>query len=332
MGIPLFAVATALAGASSDVPIGVFKGPQLENAQQSYPEGARRYQRQGWVILGFMVSSKGTPYAVTVLDSSGARDLEKAAVKNLENSTFVPASLDGKPIDAGAELQFNFVLTGLPRGLMRTGFYSNYTDLLHAIENRDVKSADWHLKAFVPENLTEDALNAIGRARYAAVWGTPSEELSALERAEDDNHALPSLPPDLVRSLRLIKLELDINLHHYVEALGTWDQLKPSSLPPDVRARLAPAIEQIEHIRDAHLGYSLTGELDATGWRLHLLEPQFSIVVSQGKISEVRLRCQGGYLYFPFDPQLQYTVNGSYRNCGIELVGDPGTRFTLNQF
>lgn len=331
--VPIFATATALAGApSSDVPIDAFKGPQIKHIKVSYPMIARRAQQDGWVDLGFMVSSQGKPYAVSVLKSSGVEELEDAAIHNLEKSTFVPASLNGKPIDSGDELQFRFVLRGASGRQIRRSFYGNYVDLLHAIKNRDAKRANHLLNVIEPGDLAEDAFYAIGRARYAAAWGSPSEELSELERADLDNNVVDCLPPDEARSERLVRLALDINLHHYVEALATWKKLNSTPLPQDVRARLAPAILQIQHIRDAHLGYSVTGQIGATGWALGLLDPQFSIVVSDGKISEVRLRCRGGYLYFPFNPKLQYTVNGNYSSCGLELVGEPGTRFTLNQF
>lgn len=329
-GITVFAMATARGAApSSEVPINTFKGPKMEHMEFNYPIAARRARQSGWVVLGFMVSSKGRPYAVTVLNSTGVKVLEDAAIDDLENSMFVPASLDGKPIDSGDEVQYKYVL--IPTQI-RKDFYSNYTHLLHAVEKMDEKAANHFLNVTEPENLAEDALYAIARARYAAIWGSPSEELSDLERADLDNNAVNSLPSDLVRSERLIKLALDINLHHYVEALAAWKELKPPSLPRDVSARLAPAIAQIEHIRDAQLGFSITGQIRATSWTLGLLEPQFSIIVSEGRISEVRLGCQRGYVYFPFNPTLQYTVNTNYGTCKLTLVGDPGTRFTLNQF
>jgi hypothetical protein len=63
-----------------------------------------------------------------------------------------------------------------------------------------------------------------------------------------------------------------------------------------------------------------------------LLDPKFSVTVSSGRISEVRLLCQRAYVGFPFNPQLQHTVHGKYGKCELELVGPPGTRFTLYQF
>ncbi len=42
-------------------------------------------------------------------------------------------------------------------------------------------------------------------------------------------------------------------------------------------------------------------------------------------------RCQQRFVFFKFDPAIRYRVPPEYGNCGIEVVGDPGTQFELIQ-
>jgi len=67
-------------------------------------------------------------------------------------------------------------------------------------------------------------------------------------------------------------------------------------------------------------------------WSLKLFKRRFRIEVAEGYISQVKLRCDKGYLYFAFDPKLRYTVDDKYGVCMMELLGAPGAKFTLFQF
>jgi hypothetical protein len=55
------------------------------------------------------------------------------------------------------------------------------------------------------------------------------------------------------------------------------------------------------------------------------------VVVSEGHVSEIKLRCDKRFVFYKFDPELKYEVASQYGKCGIELVGEPGTTFNLVQ-
>jgi len=58
---------------------------------------------------------------------------------------------------------------------------------------------------------------------------------------------------------------------------------------------------------------------------------RFSIVVASGAVKEIKLRCQKQYLFFRYQPGLEYSIGSKSDHCGIEVVGDPGTTFRLIQ-
>ncbi len=67
-------------------------------------------------------------------------------------------------------------------------------------------------------------------------------------------------------------------------------------------------------------------------WHVHLFKRHFQAEVAEGYISQVKLRCQKHYVFFAFDPKLQYQVDSKDGDCSMELLGAPGTRFKLMQF
>jgi hypothetical protein len=66
-------------------------------------------------------------------------------------------------------------------------------------------------------------------------------------------------------------------------------------------------------------------------WKGTLFRNGFSIVVSSGMVSEIKLRCAQQYLLFKYQPDVQYSIGTKKDHCGIEVIGDPGTAFDLVQ-
>jgi TonB family protein len=353
LGLTVFAVGAGLAMSAPDVSSTVsaeaFTPPKLIHIDGAYPGEALDESREGWVRLGFMVSAAGKPYAITVLGSSGGPLFVDAATRKLKGATFEPGTLDGRPVDSDGAIMFPFIIRGIPR-TVRPIFYGSYERLLSAVRKKDAVRAEKELKLLQPTSLTEDAYYALGQFHYASAWGTEADELVAVKRALLDAQLVSGGPfppgfahfhaqnasqlfsPAATRALELTALELQINLHRYAGALETWKWLEQHGIDAANRARLAPAIAQIEHVKSAHLGYSTAGVIGASEWQIRLFEPQFSITHVAGLIVELRLYCQGGYLKFHFDPTLQYRVHGEYGTCRLHVDGQPGTRFTLNQF
>lgn len=75
-----------------------------------YPQRARRLGEQGRVMLRVNVSAAGAPLAVSVAESSGYPSLDDAARAAVEGWRFVPATRDGQPIAATAEVPIRFRL------------------------------------------------------------------------------------------------------------------------------------------------------------------------------------------------------------------------------
>lgn len=92
------------------------------------------------------------------------------------------------------------------------------------------------------------------------------------------------------------------------------------------------AVAKIEAARTGNDEWSLAGEIGTgASWFGQLFRDWFAIAVGTGKVEEIKLRCQQRFVFFKFDPAIRYRVPPEYGNCGIEVVGDPGTQFELIQ-
>lgn len=75
-----------------------------------YPEGARKRNEQGLVLLEIALNERGRAEGVKILSSSGFHELDEAAVKAVRVTKFKPARADGKAVRATVRLPVSFVL------------------------------------------------------------------------------------------------------------------------------------------------------------------------------------------------------------------------------
>ena len=122
---------------------------------------------------------------------------------------------------------------------------------------------------------------------------------------------------------------------------GEYAGLRKS--PPDKRAvtdlrlgrgggrGLDTVVERINALRLDDRAYTVPGDFgDQTSWSYNLFKDEFFIRDVEGDIAEVKLRCRTDYVFFRFEPDIKYKVDGNDR-CHLQLVGNPGTTFTLTQ-
>ena len=157
---------------TNPVQLEVFTGPKAKELPSPiYPRRERRQGKEGWVQVNFMISPEGKPYEVAVTHSSGSESFERAAVKTVSKWSFDPATMNGQPIDAGANYKIKFSLEG-PSGA-RSSFVHSYRKLQKSISERDQESAKEELAALEPRNLYEDAYFNLARFFYYKEWGRP---------------------------------------------------------------------------------------------------------------------------------------------------------------
>ncbi|HKS54100.1 MAG TPA: energy transducer TonB [Steroidobacteraceae bacterium] len=311
-------------------PIELYKGPKgIALEAPPYPFSERQQGGEGWVIVNMMIDPNGKPYEATVVESTGNPVFEKAALAAVEKWRFEPATVNGTPIDAGGNYKLQFQLSGETGA--KEPFVRAYKQLLAAVEAGDRERADSRLALLKPHNLYEDAYAGLAYYGYYRKWGTAAQQLSAIRRAIAGEKHARYLPKGAFTQAQQTAMALEIETGDYARALRTWAALR-DNIDPEQRTRMQKSVDQIEALRTGDKAFYLDAEITmGSSWYYELLKQRFQINVTSGKVAEIKLRCDQQYVFFRYDPALQYTIKGNSRGCWMEVVGDPGTKFQLVQ-
>ena len=79
-----------------------------QSPQPEYPASALRSGQTGTVRVRVEVDAQGVPGAVVIVDRSGSRDLDRAAVDAVKNWRFQPALRNGQAVSGVIEIPFDF--------------------------------------------------------------------------------------------------------------------------------------------------------------------------------------------------------------------------------
>jgi protein TonB len=100
-------------GPAGDVAFGSASGPSfMQRVLPLYPMVARRFNREGKVVLRLTIDAGGSPVSVEVLEDPGY-GFAAAAVEAVKRSRFLPARHEGRPVTAKAILPIRFTLQGV---------------------------------------------------------------------------------------------------------------------------------------------------------------------------------------------------------------------------
>jgi TonB family protein len=318
-------------------PLNCAGGSAESRATQHRPEceaaDAQLNGVEGWVILSMMVDTHGKPFEVAVSESTGNPVFEKAALSNAESMELQPATQNGQPVESVFQFKYVYVTPGATGA--NPAFIRNYGIFQTAITAQDRTAADQALKTLKVTNLYEDAYLGVAAYQYARLWGTKYEQRAGLARAIANDDRGHYLPPALHQGILFAFFNLNVKDHLYAEANLTAEKLQKLKLDDNTAQALAEMVGRIKKIETDGSSYDVQGEIMDSGynsWHILLYRHHFRISIQQGNLSQVKLRCQKHFVSFDFRPELQYDYSKTDGVCHIELIGSPGSRFTLTQF
>jgi TonB family protein len=328
LAIILFSYISVSVGAQDVLQAPVWKNPDTEFQ-------VARNAKESWAALSFMVGPTGKPYEAMILQSSGDKNFEKEVLQSVATWQFAPATLDGKPIDSAFETKVNNAFSSSPHNSMTSRMTSKfgtvYYDLLGFIEAGDRSASDRAMAKLQPGNLYEDAYLGLAQFTYAEKWGNEAEQIAGLKRAiAFEQEATYLLPPHFLKAVTAL-LPLQANVRDFAEALHTWDVLRKLQPSDETLAKLKPVVAQVEAFRSDRQPFNVNGELVDGSWHINLFRKEFGVVVSEGYISELKLRCERKFAVLTFDAKNSYKVPDKFGKCRLQLIGDPGTKFRLIQ-
>ena len=213
-------------------------------------------------------------------------------------------------------------------------FVRIYKSAMRVIAEGDRDQADRYIASLEKQtrlNLYEDAYLHVAKYNYYAKWGDEHQQLRALDRAVAHEFGEKHLPEDLFVNCQRARFMLLVNTQDYERALRTNALLRTYDLDEAVVAALDTVVERINALRSDDRAYTVPGDFgERTSWSYNLFKDEFFFEDVEGDIAEVKLRCRMDYVFFRFEPDIKYKVRENDR-CHLELVGNPGTTFTLTQ-
>ena len=331
--LAVFAIPAAVAHEAPQLT--VYSGPQWRDmAQPVYPALALRTGGEGWVQLNFMVDTAGKPYEIVVADAFGHPDLKAAAIRALKRSTFAPATLGDTPLDAGFRQKYRFELAGEQPSVSRK-VHIQYHRLLRMVRQDKKEKAGELVARLVKKthrNLYEDAWLNLAMSIYYGKWGTPAQQLQALNRAVAYETRSKYLPPDLFALAQQDRFRLLVQERDYATAMMVFYNLRTLDVDDEHRQHLKSIAQQLAALKANDSAYSVPGQVQADAhWHFNLFKDGFALRQVQGEIAELKLRCARKFVFFRFDPTLEYRVNDA-GPCQLTVVGNPNTTFQLVQW
>ena len=299
----------------------------------TYPLNAKQKGEEGWVIVNFMVDTHGKPYEISVVEYSD-KEFINPTLKALEKWKFEPALFEGKPIDAAATQSIIFLLREDSRSYTTSRqVISIFGSIVTAISEKDREEASDRLSEFYKKKKTlyEESFYWLARYYFAAAWLDTEEQYRVLNRAlfKTDSGAY-YLPEKGVPRLLLSKLNLEVKRNYLSRALDTAAQLNDYDLSPKQLQYIVETTKQILEIRSGTGLIVVKGKIDKANSFYHsLLRSRFSFSEVEGDIAELRLRCEKGYVGFIYKEEITFEVDEEAGECGLQVIGDPGTTFKL---
>ena len=226
-------------------------------------------------------------------------------------------------------LKVIFTMT-TPAYSARREFVRDYKEFVKALQSDDRTQADASYAKLKVMNLYEDAYYKLGQFQYAQKWGTEAEQIAGLKGAIAGEKSPRYLEKQTFINVLNVLLTLQIKEQDPGGALQTWERLK--AVDPKGSAKWQPTIDKVSALRTANAKIRTPGRIDASGHSFAtLFKNRFSIEVTGGQLSDLKLRCEKQYLIFSYRPDIEYSIDGRNSECTLELVGEPGTAFALVQ-
>ena len=299
----------------------------------TYPLKAKQNGEEGWVIVNFMVDTQGKPYEISVVEYS-KKDFINPTLKAVEKWEFEPALFEGKPIDAAFTHRIGFRFEEDSRSYITSRQVTSiFGSIVTAINEKDREEASDRLSEFYKKKKTlyEESFYWLARYYFAAAWLDPEEQYRVLNKAlfKTDSGAY-YLPEKGVPRLLLSKLNLEVKRNYLSRALDTAAQLNDYDLSPKQLQYIVETTKQILETRSGTGLIVVKGKIDKANSFYHsLLRSRFSFSEVEGDIAELRLRCEKGYVGFIYKEEITFEVDEEAGECGLQVIGDPGTTFKL---
>lgn len=307
----------------------------------SYPRNAEATGDEGWVMVSYTIDTGGKVIEAMIEDSSGIASFEKAALEAVQQWQFVPARLDGTPVEQSmTRVRMTFQLPMGPHAAS-PNFVRRYRAIERLIVAKDLAKAGpllTDLQDQEKHNLYEDAWFWLLKYRYLTAAGTADNRAKRDCLRKALGYEIEYLEADEFVAASQELYRLAVEARDYSEALETFERLEKSKLAKKSKryAESHGLLEQnaavLRKLVASDQTLSLEGKIEQYGyWHHTLLRRSFAIDEVMGRIEQVDIRCERCTQRFSMSTTSTWTIPESWGACRVYLNGDDGTTFTFHE-
>lgn len=302
----------------------------IERVNPYYPRSAAKKGQEGWSRISFVIDKEGNVIDPVVMDSSGLKVFDKAALDTAKQWKYSPAMQDGQAIEqCQVSVQMDFVLDK-KQGVTRK-FKTQFKQIVQAINEKQFEQAATMLEELGNSQLwnhSESAYYYLADAIYAKQINDDKRELRSL------NRAVFSKTEALDNSWQLYLLErqfvLNLAQRKYVYALESFNILQKAPDNEAVLAKLSPYAQQVEQLIKSTEPMSMKANIHSEGqYYHHLSRDKFALFIDQGELDEVEIRCANKRSRFTVADGNEWQIPQSWGECTIFVTGTPDTQFQI---
>ncbi|MCP4992034.1 MAG: energy transducer TonB [Colwellia sp.] len=300
--------------------------------EPKYPMSAARDGREGWAVFSFVINEEGRVEDVLVKETSGSKDITKAAQRAIGKWRYKPAMVNGKPIQQCVNtVQMDFKMGGnnTTKGVSRR-FKNKYSKALAALNSQDFSELDeliLQMKKTKSMHLSEYNYLQLLMADYAKAQGKKAKQLKHLSRVA---MALTPLADDKQKLSVLYQVfNLQIELNQFQAAYTSYEKLIKLPAAKPYLDKFTAVIAKLDAVIAGDQDIVINGVVKKDFWTADLVRNNFSLVDVEGSLHTLDVRCANKRHVYTIEEDSTWKVPASWENCSIYVYGEPKTQFKL---
>ena len=296
-----------------------------------YPVSAARDAREGWARLSFVIDEEGNVNNILVTETSGSKDITKAAIKAAKKWKYKPAMENGKPVQQcvnSVQMDFRMHKNGTTGATRR--FISKYKKAQQALADKDYKELEKQI-ALMKKNkymhLSENNYLHLLSAEYAKEIGQKDKQLSHLNRVAMSLVTMTDEEQKLSVLYQVFSLQLELN--KFKAAHATYEKLIQLPAAKPYREQFVSAITKVNDIIASDKNLVLDGTINKEFWTTELVRNEFSLTDVEGSLHTLDVRCANKRHVYTIEQNNTWKLPSSWQDCRIYVFGEPNSQFKL---
>jgi TonB family protein len=304
-----------------------------------YPQAALFRGKEAWVHVTYCIDESGETQNVSILDSVGGPEFERAAIDAVDEWEFEPALMDGNPSwQSHNDVYMNFAISNNPKGAS-SSFIKQFKKLGKLIDEKKLDEADelfWHVHDTYDLSLYELSKLWAQRVRFEILAGDMQKVDLALHRATASDGKWIERKSYI--NLLMIRVQVEVIIGQYQAAIEAFEELTDVAGEKSKEAKAArPIIEKLTEMIGSDQILRIEAKVITndqctncnSSWDFSPVRRVFALNNISGELTSIEIRCDHKRFESKVSDNVQWNIPDHYGSCRVTIFGDPGTTFDV---